>query len=762
MKNMKNMYNITKFANAVSAQDIASAIQQVIVTIEIGQQYVYGKQIRPRTYFTSDKYGIQNNSFIDQKSGKTYMFNQLGVAVDPSIITQVQKQHAIKYKNDKKAIISNLRNQLKNNIDDILSRTFKQQYQKLIEILNTVDPTSNSKNSQNSFGGNYADVILSIYKFEKHVSKQFFEQIKEKFLDVQRCKRKFEMANLPFPNMSKIRSIGDLAKFCGYFRSLDEAITLTVQQLKYHRIFKDGVEIITTRQDGTRNVQKYIDHTNLIVWLLRISQIQGVKVYQDRTSIRKTLSDYIKLVENGKIKINRQIKDNTYKQIQEKVASFQVNLPQIQPTPQAATILHILKPEAESGIYKMYKTVDPELAKELGQGSTWCTRRSMGNHSYAKTYIQKQGCIYIVTRDNKVILQMLPTMSQFMDINNRNVSSKIFQWADQDLKNVLVPYFKRVAAQGMIIDQLGSPGNVQMGNNYRKIIKQFIPNSVHKVDEFHQQVQQIANDRLQAGNSDYALKIINSFIPSKRKQFTYKLIGCLIKQQQYGGAIELAIRNNIPLARYTQQFNQSYLIAMNRGMKSITGLMYDITKIFKQNKIPINQQLLQKMRDTILFQLDSHAVMQSKQTQAYLKAFTYLGLDMAPMKQKIEDIIQQQLQITNIYTFSKLVTRDIMQIIQICRKYNVNISPLSMKQPILRQIKKFSIGNNGTLAGDPLIRLVVFVINRPLFGISKQNILTMINKNLYPHYYQQIQNLVPQQSNKVLASLNWYKKVINA
>lgn len=76
----------------------------------------------------------------------------------------------------------------------------------------------------------------------------------------------------------------------------------------------------------------------------------------------------------------------------------------------------------DSVLYLAYAITDESALEEIGEGSSWCTRRSY-KPCRAKYYLDTHRVMYVILKDFKPFLQFTPTLSEITDAKNSRITS---------------------------------------------------------------------------------------------------------------------------------------------------------------------------------------------------------------------------------------------------------------------------------------------------------------------------------------------------
>ncbi len=75
-----------------------------------------------------------------------------------------------------------------------------------------------------------------------------------------------------------------------------------------------------------------------------------------------------------------------------------------------------------AGPYTIYKVTDAQKLKELGEGTSWCTRGSYPGENRAQYYLEEYRAVYVVFKGNKPVMQICEGFSWPMDAKNNNTT----------------------------------------------------------------------------------------------------------------------------------------------------------------------------------------------------------------------------------------------------------------------------------------------------------------------------------------------------
>ncbi len=437
---MKNNWYTIKIANPIAPVQLKQAIQHYIIQVNFQAPPKTGQLILDVVRRKKDQYGIPIQD--------GYQYDSSDRRWDFTPKNQQQKFLLKQYKQKKKQFINHIRTSSQ------YQHRMQQMYDDCKKMIQKADPTFNYQNANgNSIGGKYAQIILNLIKSRQLGNKISVKQIRQYFKQWDYLQKWFKTKLGHQIQQAKIfKNMDQLWKGIQKYRNIIVAASRIKESIdRYHKnYFEEGI---------TSQGKAFKDTTDIQQWIAKTAINQKTHVFQDQDSIIVTLDKFIKLVQRNQIKINKSIKDYTFQQLSDTVSTFQQDLPQVQPTQHGKLILEDEKPISHFGQYKLYKFTDKHDVQQIGEGTTWCTRKQRGDNCQASGYLSNYGCVYVVTKNDQVILQMLPNMSQFMDINNRNVKEVVWKKNDKDLKNTLLPFYKRAYAQQYVSG--GMNGNLQ-------------------------------------------------------------------------------------------------------------------------------------------------------------------------------------------------------------------------------------------------------------------------------------------------------------
>lgn len=439
---------------------------------------------------------IDTDNYVAVEDGKVY--DQHGREWDPTPQNEDQLNAVKNYKAQRKAFVANFKNP-----ESSWYQTFLGAKDRIRKRIAESDPTAQEGATT---GGDFADVVANMIKsgdilIQNNTGSSSIYDLLQTFIGIS---HRFRQHNVPIPNLTQFKNRRDLSKF----------ISDIYSRLAMFQYIKDDFIAYMNRQEIGLDVSKQIKQ--LQAWLYKVAFKQNIHIQQDYTEVSSNVIQFKRLVRDQKIKINTRLQNHTYQSLVRAVSQFQQMLPSVQPTENGKKVLNHLKPISAVGPYKLYKTLNAQIVKELGQGTVWCTRRDMKERCRAESYLADQGGMYFVTKDDKIILQMMPAMSQFMDTQNRQVANKVVNSGDEDLKSVLVPYFRRVAAQS----QIGYPhGSTQT----KKILGQKHKPSIMDLNGMIQDYAQIGSGARKIAAAIDKMDMGDDYKRARKQQIAKKL-----------------------------------------------------------------------------------------------------------------------------------------------------------------------------------------------------------------------------------------------
>ncbi len=604
------MRNIFKLASKVSMIDINSAVQQYIA-----DQY-FQKPPKTGGFVTNGKHQPMDQHYRIIDDGSKYIN---GMQYDSTPRNQQQLQLLQQYKQKRKQFIKNIHS------DKIYRQFSDQQKLFLLDTMAQSDPTADRDNPI----GNYSDVVLNLYK-----NKQFLrnggtlgQQLQYYLRDINAVLKQLKVYNIPIKSLNQVKTAHQIKNLFNYYTNNLYFIN----------------QLATMVQQFIKNIGHH-DNTNIKAWLMNICFKQGIDIWEDNTSVNNNIIAFLKFVKQGKIKINKSLGDNTYQQLSVAVQKLGGFFKQVQPSQQGSQILKILQPISQSGPYKLFSSNDAKVIQQIGCNTSWCTRKETGDNSRALQYIHDQNGMYFVTRDDKVILQMMPKMSQFMDTSNRDVSDKIFKLSDQNLKAVLVPYFKRVVAQSTLKSNIHSD-KLDVANKF--------------LQHQHQQVTEndyikIINDCLELNDAHSAQIVFNKAIKTNKLPVAVSIIKKMISHGDILLVPHFITTHKIDssvIKSLSSQMESYILNTLNQNSSTNQPSMYRIIKtikFMKQNKIQLSETVKTK-----LLQIATKQAQFAIQPQHYawtqfgqaLSTLNYAGIDFSNLlnmlKKQANDVISQ-------------------------------------------------------------------------------------------------------------------------
>ena len=177
-------------------------------------------------------------------------------------------------------------------------------------------------------------------------------------------------------------------------------------------------------------------------WVLRQIKYKNVRVPEDNYRVKEVISQFKQYQSRLQQKDLNQYKtihdvENAIEQFvgtgSKRGGAFQVN----------PETLEGVKLVSQDGDYKLWEVSDPkgdtsgaESLAAMGLGTKWCTRKDYGKQEpesfddgdfcQAYRYMADYGIIYIISKDNKPIIQFTPDFSQIKDAADQDVNLSQF------------------------------------------------------------------------------------------------------------------------------------------------------------------------------------------------------------------------------------------------------------------------------------------------------------------------------------------------
>jgi hypothetical protein len=184
---------------------------------------------------------------------------------------------------------------------------------------------------------------------------------------------------------------------------------------KAHRVLDLPVGTITRLvDDADPTPDKQYDS-----WILRQWVTHQVILPEDAEKVKEYLQHFTELKRKPSSQLNRDIhRYPTFGDLQRAVQQERPEVLRV-PAEVASKIsgLEGVEVNKVDGPYITLRVTDPRSLGILGEGTRWCTRGA--NSSWARSYLEDFGAIYVVLKDGVPFMQYTPDYSQVMDVQDQ-------------------------------------------------------------------------------------------------------------------------------------------------------------------------------------------------------------------------------------------------------------------------------------------------------------------------------------------------------
>jgi len=154
-------------------------------------------------------------------------------------------------------------------------------------------------------------------------------------------------------------------------------------------------------------------------WVLRQIKYKNIRVPEDNYRVKEIISQF---KQHQSRLTNKDL--NQYK----KISDIESELEKITETGSKREGAFQVNPEKLQGVklinqdgdYNLWEITDPESLSIMGEGTKWCTRKSYPD-CQAKSYIDDEAVIYIISYKNIPRIQFTPNFEQVMNRNDEDV-----------------------------------------------------------------------------------------------------------------------------------------------------------------------------------------------------------------------------------------------------------------------------------------------------------------------------------------------------